>query len=224
MRRHARGALAIVALLVAALGAACGGGDDSELTDAASLGPGAAGGVGPSRLPPLPSVVYDPPQPMPDIVLTRHDGDPFRLSDHRGEVVALYFGYTNCPDVCPLTLSTYERALRELPAELRGRVQVVMVTVDPERDTEEALASYVPRFDPAFVGATGDLTEVQAVLRDWRIRAEKEQVSADGSSYFMAHPSSSFVLDGTGARRLKVPHSITVEQLALDLRDVLEDS
>ncbi len=101
---------------------------------------------------------------MPDIVLTRHDGEPFRLSDYRGQVVALYFGYTNCPDICPRTLSSYERTLRELPQELRDELHVVMVTVDPERDSAEVLANNVPRFDPDFGGATGDPREVQAAL------------------------------------------------------------
>jgi protein SCO1 len=210
--------LAVVALVAVALAAGGGGASGEPTVDPPAIAAAALGG-----LPELPSVVYEPAQPMPDIVLTRHDGEPFRLSDYRGQVVALYFGYTNCPDVCPLTLSSYERALRELPEALRDEVHVVMVTVDPERDSAAVLANYVPRFDPGFVGATGDPREVQAALRSWRIRAEKEQVSADGSSYFMAHPSSSYVIDRTGARRLKVPHSISVEQLALDLRSVIEE-
>jgi protein SCO1/2 len=168
------------------------------------------------------SIVYDPARPAPDFTLTAHTGEPLTLSDLRGEIVAIYFGYTYCPDVCPATLTNFAAALRGLPEEMRDVVRVLMVSVDPERDTVDVLAPYMTVFGPQFTGLTGTPAEVQAVLRDWRIVAEREAVE-DERTYLMAHTATSLVLNRAGARRLKVNHLVTVEQLSADLRALIDE-
>lgn len=168
------------------------------------------------------SVVYDPVEPVPDFTLTAHDGDPFTLSDHEGEVVAIYFGYTHCPDVCPLTLNNLARAKEMLPEDLGDDLEVVMLSVDPARDTVATLANYVPHFDDDFVGVSGEPGDVQRVLEDWRIRVELGEPDENGN-YLVGHPSFTLVLDRNGQRRLKMNHIVTVDQMAADLRAVLEE-
>lgn len=169
------------------------------------------------------SVVYDPVEAVPDFTLTAHDGEPFTLSEYDGDVVAIYFGYTHCPDVCPLTLSNLARAKEMLPEDVRDDLEVVMLSVDPERDTVATLAKYVPHFDDDFVGVSGAPSEVQRVLQDWRIRVELGEPDEDGN-YLVGHPSFTLVLDRAGQRRLKMNHFLTVDQMAADLRAVLEES
>jgi len=169
------------------------------------------------------SVVYDPAETMPDFTLTAQDGTPFTLSEQRGEVVALYFGYTHCPDVCPLTLSNLARVRNGLPEDLRDDLQVVMVTVDPTRDTVEVMADYVPVFDASFIGISGTPAEVERVLGSWRIPVELGEPDAAGN-YAVGHPAYTLILDREGRRLLKMNQIITFEQMAADLRAVLEQS
>ena len=169
------------------------------------------------------SVVYEPTEAVPDFTLTAHNGDEYTLSERSGDVVAIYFGYTHCPDVCPLTLNNLARAKELLPEDLRDDLEVVMLSVDPDRDTVETLADYVPHFDPDFLGVGGTPDEVERVLRDWRIRVELGEPDADGN-YLVGHPSFTLVLDRSGQRRLKMNHFLTVEQLAADLQAVLNES
>lgn len=169
------------------------------------------------------SVVYDPVEAVPDFTLTSHDGQPFTLSEFDGDVVAIYFGYTHCPDVCPLTLSNLARAKEMLPEDVRDDLEVVMLSVDPERDTVAALADYVPHFDSEFLGVSGAPRDVQSVLKDWRIRVELGEPDDDGN-YLVGHPAFTLVLDRDGQRRLKMNHFLTVDQMAADLRAVLEES
>lgn len=169
------------------------------------------------------SVVYEPAEQVPDFTLIAHNGEPFTLSELQGDVVALYFGYTNCPDVCPLTLSNFARAKQALPEDLRDDLQVVMLTVDPERDTVATLAGYMPHFDGDFVGVSGDPQDVDQVIADWRIRVELGAPNANGS-FLVGHPSFTLIVDRDGQRRLKMNHLMTVDQIAADLRAVLEES
>ena len=99
---------------------------------------------------------YEPANPAPEFELTQGNGSSFRLSEKRGDVVLLFFGYTSCPDVCPTTLSEMKRVMADLGADAE-RVQVVFVTVDPERDTPEKLKDYVSIFNPAFIGLSGSM-------------------------------------------------------------------
>ena len=169
------------------------------------------------------SVLYEPAEPVPDFTLTGHDGEPFSLSDLEGDVVALYFGYTHCPDICPLTLNNFARAKALLPRELQDEFQVVMLTADPARDTPEVLANYVPFFDSAFIGVSGSEGDVAEVLEDWRVYVEYGEPDKNGA-YLVGHPAFTLLLDRNSNKVLKISHLLTVEQIAADIQAVLEAS
>ncbi len=154
--------------------------------------------------------------PAPDFTLKTGGQRPVSLTDLKGKVVVLYFGYTHCPDVCPTTMSDYARAVEQLPDDLRDDLQVVMVSIDPKRDSPEIMSKYVAHFSPGFVGLSGTQEEINAVIADWKLNVECGEPSPDGS-YSVGHPASSFVLDKSGRQRLIVPFGMPVETLAADL-------
>src|SRR5205809_6762681 len=116
--------------------------------------------------------VFDPPRAAPDFSLAGSDGSELKLSRYRGKVVVLGFGFSNCGDVCPTTLSRLAKAQKKLGAEGQD-LQVVYVTVDPERDNPERLRAYLAAFDPRFVGATGTPQQLEKVRQDYGIVANK---------------------------------------------------
>ncbi len=152
--------------------------------------------------------------------LADHTGKPRRLEDWRGKVVVLFFGFTHCPDICPTTLAEISQALRTLGPEAE-RVQVLVVSVDPERDTPEALAKYVSAFDPRFVGLRGDLAATKKVAAEFKIYFEKRKT---GESYTVDHSAQSYVIDARGRLRLLVRHDRIAQDLAPDLRTLLKAS
>ena len=149
--------------------------------------------------------------------LTDHTGKPRRLEDFRGKAVVLFFGFTHCPDVCPTTLADISHAVKTLGPDAE-RVQVVMVSVDPERDTQEALAKYVTAFDPRFIGLRGDMEATRKVAQEFKIYFEKRK---QGTSYTVDHSAQSYVIDPQGRLRLLVRHDRIAQDLAADLRTVL---
>jgi protein SCO1 len=149
--------------------------------------------------------------------LTDHTGKPRRLDDFRGKAVVLFFGFTHCPDVCPTTLADIAQAIKTLGPDAE-RVQVLMVSVDPERDTQEALAKYVSAFDPRFLGLRGDLAATKKVANEFKIFFEKRK---QGDSYTVDHSGQSYVIDPQGRLRLLVRHDRIAQDLAADLRTVL---
>jgi protein SCO1/2 len=152
--------------------------------------------------------------------LTGHDGRPRTLADFRGKVVVLFFGYTHCPDICPTTLADMAAVMKKLGPDA-ARVQVLFVTVDPQRDTPEIMAKYVPAFDPAFLGLSGDAAATQRVAKEFRIFYEQRPGSAPGA-YTVDHSSQSYVLDAKGQLRLFVRHDRIAQDLAEDLRTLLK--
>lgn len=157
----------------------------------------------------------DPPKEMADFTLTSDSG-PVRLSSLRGKLVVMYFGYTFCPDICPATLSKINQALGRIGAEA-GEVVVVMVTVDPERDTAEKLGTYVRRFNPNFLGLTGSPEEIAAVAREFGIFYEKTEVSTS-AGYLVDHTASVLILDREGRIALIWPYGLETADMASDLR------
>ena len=151
--------------------------------------------------------------------LTDHNGKPRRLEDFRGKAVVLFFGFTHCPDVCPTTLTEAAQAIKTLGAD-GDRVQVLMVTVDPERDTKEVLAKYVTAFDPRFLGLYGDLAATQKAAKEFKIYFEKRKT---GDTYSVDHSGQSYVIDAQGRLRLLVRHDRIGSDLADDLRAVLRE-
>jgi protein SCO1/2 len=150
--------------------------------------------------------------------LTDHTGKPRKLEDFRGKAVVLFFGFTHCPDVCPTTLAEVAQAIRTLGSDAE-RVQLLMVTVDPERDTQEALAKYVTAFDPRFLGLRGDLAATKKAASEFKIYFEKRK---QGDGYTVDHSAQSYVIDPQGRLRLLVRHDRIAQDLAPDLRTILK--
>lgn len=151
--------------------------------------------------------------------LADHTGKPRRLEDWRGKAVVLFFGFTHCPDVCPTTLADIAQAVKELGPDA-GRVQVLMVSVDPERDTPESLAKYVTAFDPRFLGLRGELEATKKVAAEFKIYFGKRKI---GDSYTVDHSGQSYVIDPQGRLRLLVRHDRIAQDLAHDLRALLRE-
>ncbi|UGA39727.1 SCO family protein [Chromobacterium haemolyticum] len=127
-----------------------------------------------------------------DFTLTDHQGQRRSLSQYQGKVVALFFGYTHCPDVCPTTMLEYAAAVKQL-GDKAGQVQVLFVSIDPERDTPQVLAGYVPHFNRGFVGLTGTAGEVEQIKNQYKIVAQR--VNQPGGGYSVDHSAGSYLLD-----------------------------
>jgi protein SCO1 len=154
------------------------------------------------------------------IDLTDHNGKPRHLEDFRGKAVVVFFGFTHCPDVCPATLAEMAQVVKQLGAD-GERVQLLFVTVDPERDTREALARYVTAFDPRFLGLYGDLDATRRVAKDFKIYFEKRKT---GDTYSVDHSAQSYVIDPQGRLRLLVRHERISADLPDDLKVLLSES
>ncbi len=166
-------------------------------------------------------VALQSPQPVTNFTLTGPGEQPVSLVDFRGKVVMLYFGYTFCPDVCPATMVELRDAM-ELLDKRSEDVQVIMVTLDPERDTAEVLEDYVAHFDDSFIGLTGTLDELSAVTTAMGIFFEKHEGSA-ASGYLIDHTATVTVLDKAGQLRLFYPFGTTGEEMAADLKYLVRE-
>ena len=140
------------------------------------------------------------------------------LEDFRGKAVVLFFGFTHCPDVCPTTLADMAGVMKTLGPDA-DRVQMLFVTVDPERDTPEALAKYVGAFDPRFIALRGDLPATQRVAKEFKIYFEKRK---QGDTYTVDHSAQSYVIDPQGRLRLLVRQDRLAQDLPDDLRTILQ--
>jgi len=156
-----------------------------------------------------------------DFSLTDHTGKPRTLADFRGRVVLLFFGYTRCPDVCPTTMGELKLALKQMGDDGK-RVQILFVTLDPERDTAALLAEYVPSFDPSFLGLYGDVQTTAKTAQDFKVFFQKV-AGATPESYTMDHTAGSYVFDPQGRLRLFVRHGGSIDPLVADLRTLLKD-
>ena len=161
--------------------------------------------------------VFDPPRPAPQFLLQSSRGAELRLSDYRGKVVVLGFGFTSCPDVCPTTLAVLARARQRLGSQ-SDQMQVVYITVDPAKDDAARLHKYLGTFDPTFVGGTGTAEQLDAVRRDYGILAQRKNV---GDSYTMAHSSFVYLIDRAGKLRALMPYGHSPDDYAHDVRLLL---
>lgn len=223
LRRRAPWAAFGVAVAVAALVlGACASGDGSPDAGTTTSAGESAGGVGLAGVLGGSGTLFEPPPPAADFTLTDEDGNRVLLADFRGEVLAIYFGYTHCPDVCPLTLGTYKAALERLPVDVSEQVKVLLISVDPDRDTPEVLKRYTDLFGAPFVGVTGSLEEVDDVLASWGIDIERGTPNEHGS-YAVDHPAASWIVDQEGRLRVKVAHMTGTDALAADLQAIVEE-
>ncbi len=155
-----------------------------------------------------------------DFALTDHHGKPRTLADFKGKVVLMFFGYTQCPDVCPTTMAEMAAVMKELGPQA-DQVQVLFVTVDPERDTQPLLAEYVPAFDKRFIGLYGDAAATAKVAKDFKVFYAKQPGKEPGS-YTMDHTSASYVFDPKGKVRLFVRHGQGAAPIVHDIKQLLQ--
>jgi protein SCO1/2 len=155
-----------------------------------------------------------------DFELVDHTGKIRRLADFRGKVVVVFFGFTHCPDVCPTTLAELAAAKRRLAADA-ARVQVLLITVDPERDTPEVLSKYVVAFDPDFLGLTGSPQQVAVAAREFKVIYQKVEGKRSGN-YSMDHSAGTYVFDPQGRLRLYVSYGQGADVFAHDIALLLK--
>lgn len=168
----------------------------------------------------LKSGVFDPPRLAPEIGLPASNGKPFRLADHRGKVVVLEFGFSHCENVCPVSLAALAQARTQLGAAAQD-VQVVFISVDPERDTPERLRTYLAQFDRSFVGVTGTPAQIARLLKDYGITASKRPIEGS-SDYTMNHSSYLYFIDRQGRQRAMMPFGRPAADIAHDLAILLK--
>lgn len=151
-----------------------------------------------------------------------HRGSRHASADFRGKAVLVFFGYTHCPDICPTTLASLRETM-ELLGDAADRVQVLFVTLDPERDTQAVLAEYAPWFDARFVGLRIDPEATRAAAQSFRVFYAKANAGAGGASYGIDHTADTYAYDPQGRVRLKLPHGATSQQIAEDIAKLLAD-
>jgi protein SCO1/2 len=184
-----------------------------------------AGPVGAAAAPvELRAGVFDPPRLAPDFSLRGSDGSELKLSRYRGKVVALAFGYTTCPSVCPVTLGYLAEARKKLGAGAKD-LQVVFVTVDPERDDPQHLKKFVAFFDPTFVAGTGTPGQLAEIRKVYGITMS-DKIFTDAASkskgiYYLDHSSFVYLIDREGKLRAMMPFGVTADDIEHDAKALL---
>jgi len=164
---------------------------------------------------------YDPPRAAPEISGTNWNGEPFHLRDLQGKVVLLFFGYTYCPDICPLTLAELARLHSGLGEQADG-LTVLFVSTDPARDTPERLAQYMPNFNPSFYGVFVPAEALTTVKQGYGVYSETNQkVTPPAGGYYVDHNSYIYVIDQAGQLRVAFPATDPKEGLRADVEQLL---
>ena len=166
--------------------------------------------------------VIDPPLPVTDFSLQTANEEVFRLSEQKGKVVLLFFGYTSCPDVCPVTLATFKQVNDNLGEDAQ-KVRFVMITADPDRDTPDKVAEYAARFNPEFIGLSGDMTALASIWKELGVFVEKQE-SDSAAGYLVSHTASVYVLNQSGSLFMTFPYGTTATEIADDIRQILKES
>lgn len=169
--------------------------------------------------PTLKAGVFEPPRAAPELSLDASSGGKLSLANYRGKVILMGFGFTSCPEVCPTTLATLAQARKRLGAQ-GEQLQVVYVTVDPERDTVERMRAYLGGFDSSFVGGTGTPAQLAAVRKNYGVMAERKPL---GNSYTVAHSSSVYLIDQKGLLRGMMPYGRLPDDFVHDVRALLRE-
>ena len=163
------------------------------------------------------------PLPAPEFTLVSHEGSRVSSGDFPGKVLAVFFGYTSCPDVCPLTLTHLTRAFRDM-GETGERIQVLLISVDPTRDTPERLAAYLRNFHPSFLGLTGSEEEIRVVADGFGVYFSQPDTTGEEGSYTVDHTARTFLIDRYGRIPLTFPVTATPEEMARDMTTLIEIS
>lgn len=168
----------------------------------------------------LKSGIFKPPRPAPDFSLRGSDGAELKLTRYRGKVIALAFGYTSCPDVCPITLATLAGVRKKLGTASRD-FRVIYVTVDPERDSVEHMRAYLAAFDPTFIGATGTSEQLTEIRKAYGILSTKEPIAGDSKGYYVHHSSYIYLIDRQGSLRAMALYGSPIDDLTADIKTLL---
>lgn len=155
-----------------------------------------------------------------DFELVDFNGTQRHLADFRGKVVVMFFGFTHCPDVCPTTLAEFNSALKQL-GDAADRVQVLFVTVDPQRDTPDVLRGYVTAFNDHFLGLTGTPEQIAKVAKEYKIVYQKVPGSTP-DNYSVDHSAGTYIYDEQGRLRLFAPYGLGGDAIASDLAQLLK--
>jgi len=159
------------------------------------------------------------PIPAPEFSLVSHQGERFVSSEFRGTLLAVFFGYTSCPDICPLTLSNLGQAFRDMGEE-GERIQLLLITVDPARDTPQRLRDYLSNFHPSFLGLSGTEEEIREVANEFGAFFAR---TGEGENYTVDHTARTFIIDSSGQIPLTFPVTATPQEMARDLTLLLEE-
>lgn len=154
-----------------------------------------------------------------DFDLIDHHGVKRRLADYQGKVIVIFFGYAHCPDVCPTTLADMAKMMKLLGGQ-RDQVQVLFITLDPERDTKEILAKFVPSFDKAFVGLYGSHQQIEQVAKDFKIFSQRKNNAGRGV-YSIDHSAGMYAYDRLGRLRLYFKYGQKPDEIANDLKKLM---
>ena len=157
-----------------------------------------------------------------DFTLTDHNGEARTLADFKGKVVAVFFGYIHCPDVCPTTLADFSLALQQLGPQAE-QVQVIFVTVDPQRDTPDLLKQFVPAFNPSFLGMYTDEETLKQLAHEYKVVYQKTAVKG-ADDYLIDHSAGTYIYDPQGHLRLLMPYGSSPDAIAQDLKTLLAAS
>jgi protein SCO1/2 len=177
--------------------------------------------IGCSSPPPFKAKPIPDSPTAPAFTLTDQYGAQRSLSDFKGKVVSLFFGFTHCPDICPTHLARQAEVMRQLGPQAE-QVAVLFVTLDPERDSPAALKTYMDAFDPRFIALTGSPEQTSKVAKQYKIFWQKTPLPDSALIYTIDHTTNSFVIDQKGRLRLSVPHEMTATDVAHDLKLMIE--
>jgi len=165
--------------------------------------------------------VLQSPQPAPDFDLNTANGQTISLSDYKGKLVMLYFGYTFCPDVCPTSISKLAESM-DILSKQADDVQVIMISVDPERDTPEMLSEYMSFFHPSFIGVTGSPDEIAEVATLYGIYYQAHE-GTQATGYLVDHTASVMVIDQNGYLKLVYPYTTPGQDVYISAEDIAAD-
>lgn len=168
---------------------------------------------------PLPDGIssFDPPKSVRDFTLTDQRNQPFALSSLRGKWVLIFFGFTNCPDICPATLARFKQIKQALGAEAETAA-FVFVSVDGSRDTVERVGAYVGAFDPTFIGLTGEETRLREIVPDFGVGFRRRETGTGSMDYVIDHTAAAFLLDREGAISRVYAFRTEFEPMLADVR------
>lgn len=166
--------------------------------------------------------LIEPPVPAPDFELVDQDGQLFSLSEHKDKVILIFFGYTHCPDVCPVTLTDFKKIKAQLGNQSKD-VIFLFITTDPERDTTEQLMNYLKNFDPEFIGLTDERSAMEPIWQDYGVYQAKVE-SGDPDNYLVDHSARTYIIDKNGGLRLTYLFGTGSEVIAEDVAHLLKEN